>query len=142
MTPTFKDCLANKRIFVFAAAAHLTPDELKDAEDDLTSAKEDLSHGGNKWATVKGYYAMFHAARTLLYSKGYRERGHYCLYLAMKELFVKENLLANKLAEDFYHAMILREGADYKRNFSAESAAATIASAEKFISAAKNILKK
>ncbi|MBI5554291.1 MAG: HEPN domain-containing protein [Elusimicrobia bacterium] len=93
-------------------------------------------------ATVKGYYAMFHAARALLYSKGYRERGHYCLYLAMKELFVKENLLAEKRAEDFYTAMILREDADYKRNFSAESAAATIASAEKFIAAAKNILKK
>ena len=142
MPPTFKDCLDNKRIIAFAAATHLVPDELNDGEEDLSSAKEELSRGGSKWATVKGYYAMFHAARALLYSKGYRERGHYCLYLAMKELFVKQNILTDKLAEDLNNAMILREDADYKRTFSAESAAAIIASAEKFITAAKGILEK
>jgi uncharacterized protein (UPF0332 family) len=84
---------------------------------------------------------MFHAARALLYSKGYRERGHYCLYLAMHEFFVKEKLLDHALAEALYHCMIMREDADYKRNFSVENARVTIESAEKFLNKTKKILK-
>jgi len=84
---------------------------------------------------------MFQAARALMYSKGYRERGHHCLYLAMKELFVKEKVLENKLAEALYAAMLLREEADYKRNFSKENAAAVIGKAESFLAAAKEILR-
>lgn len=55
---TFKDCLARKRIFVFAAAKHLVNDELQNAEDDFKSAKDELSKQGIKWATIKGYYSM------------------------------------------------------------------------------------
>ncbi len=142
MKITFKDCLARKRIFAFPEAKHLLDDELKDAEDDLQSAKEELSKSGSKWATIKGYYSMFHSARALLYSKGYRERGHYCLYLSLKELFVKEGLLKDKLSEDFLNSMILREDADYQRKFSQEGASATIECAGKLLQAAKKILQK
>jgi uncharacterized protein (UPF0332 family) len=142
MNSTFKDCLARKRIFEFQEAVHFVDGELDDAADDLASAKQDLAKGGTKWATIKGYYAMFHAARALLYSKGYRERGHYCLYLAIKELFVKNKLLEDTLAEALYASMMLREEADYKRNFSKENAAIVIEKAESFLMATKNILGK
>lgn len=142
MRVTFKDCLAKKRIFPFEPAKQLVNIETKDAEDDLESARRELSKSGFKWATIKGYYAMFHAARALIYSRGYRERGHYCLYLAIKELFVKENKLNSLLAEDLKNSMVLREDADYRRNFSREGASATIESAERFLKAAKEILKK
>ena len=140
MKITFKDCLANKRIFRFDAAKHLVGSEIEDAENDLKSAQEEFQKSGFKWATIKGYYAMFHAARALLYSIGYREKGHYCLYLAIKEFFVKENKLDSKLAEDFNNSMILREEADYRRKFSEEGASATIESARRFLKAAKDIL--
>ena len=142
MKITFKDCLANKRIFHFPPAEHLAALEIEDAESDLQSAREEFSKSGFKWATVKGYYSMFHAARALLYSRGYREKGHYCLYLAIKELFVKEGKLSPFLAEALENSMILREEADYRRKFSQEGASATIESAEKFIKTAKDILKK
>lgn len=141
MKITFKDCLTKKRIFVFKEAKHLVDLEIKDAEDDLQSAKQEFAGLGFKWATIKGYYAMFHSARALLYSKGYRERGHYCLYLAMKELFVKDGILKDSLAEALQQSMILREDADYKRNFSEKNASAIIKSAEKFLKASKSILK-
>jgi len=140
MKITFKDCLARKRIFPFKPAKHLVSLEIEDAEKDLNSAQGELSKSGFKWATIKGYYAMFHAARALLYSRGYRERGHYCLYLAIKELFVKEDLLDALIAEDLKNSMALREEADYRRNFSKKGASATIKSAERFLKVAKNIL--
>ncbi|MBU0694289.1 MAG: HEPN domain-containing protein [Candidatus Omnitrophica bacterium] len=142
MKITFKDCLSRKRIFAFPEAKHLVDDELKDAEADLQSAKEELSKASFKWTTIKGYYSMFHSARALLYSNGYRERGHYCLYLALKELFVKESLLKDKLCEDFFNSMILREDADYHRKFSQEGASIAIERAGEFLKAAKKILQK
>lgn len=140
MKITFKDCLAKKTIFRFEAAKHLVSPELEDAESDLKSAQEEFQKSGFKWATIKGYYAMFHAARALLYSRGYREKGHYCLYLAIKEFFVQENKLDPQLAEDFNNSMVLREEADYRRTFSEEGASAAIESAKRFFKTAKDIL--
>lgn len=141
MRITFKDCIARKRIVCFPEAKHLVTGEIEDAEDDLKSAREEYENSGFKWATVKGYYSMFHSARALLHSRGYREKGHYCLYLAIKELFVKEGKLEDALAEDLKNAMILREEADYQRNFSEKGAKKTIKCAEKFLKATKKALK-
>lgn len=140
MKITFKYCLAKKKIFHFKSARHLIKPEIEDAESDLQSAKGELSNSGYKWATIKGYYAMFHSARALLYSRGYREKGHYCLYLAIKEFFVKEKKIELSLAEEFNNCMILREEADYRRKFSQKGAEATVKSAEEFLKATKTIL--
>jgi len=78
----------------------------------------------------------------LLYSRGYRENGHYCLYLALKEFFVQEKKLDPKIAEDFNNSMILREDADYRRKFSQEGSQAVIESAKRFLKATKDILPK
>ena len=142
MKTTFKDCLAKRRIFHFEPARHLVRLEIEDAESDFHSAKEELSKSGFKWATIKGYYSIFHCARALLYSRGFREKGHYCLYLAIRELFVKEKRIDPSLVEEFKNCMILREEADYRRVFSQKGAAATVKSAERFLKTAKNILKK
>lgn len=142
MMISFKDCLEKKRIFRFEPAKQLVDLEIKDAENDLCSAQKEFSESGFKWATIKGYYSMFHSARALLYSRGYRENGHYCLYLALKEFFVQEKKLDPKLAEDFNNSMILREDADYRRKFSQERAQAVIESAKIFLKSAKEILPK
>lgn len=142
MKITFKDCLAKKRIFKFCPAKYLIDLEIKESESDLLSAREEYSKSGFKWATIKGYYAMYHSARALIYSCGYREKGHYCLYLAIKELFVKHGKLDPRIAEDLNISMVLREDADYRRKFSEEGAKATIESAERFFKSAKDILKK
>ena len=140
MKITFDTCLKKKRIFVFPQAKELVGLELEDSFDDLNSAKEELSRSSYKWATIKGYYAMFHAARGLLYAKGYREKGHYCLYLAIKELYVKENILEAELAEKFYNSMILREDADYRRKFSEKTASRVVQAANVFFNRTKEIL--
>ena len=64
-----------------AGATGLFRKELESAEDDLGDAKRSLSDGRFKWATIQAYYAIFHAARALLYPKGYRERSRIVAYL-------------------------------------------------------------
>ena len=58
MGATFKDCLARKRIFAFEAAKHLTPEEIKDAEGDLQSAKEEFSKKGYKMISFRFFFAF------------------------------------------------------------------------------------
>ena len=83
---------------------------------------------------------MFHAARGLIYSRGYREKSHYCLAVALRALFVDENLLEAQIVRDFLNAMNLREAADYEAKFSESGAKAVIASAERFIHEAEHVL--
>ena len=83
---------------------------------------------------------MFHTARALIYSRGYREKSHYCLAIAIRALFVDENLMEAQTVRDFINAMNLREDADYEAKFSQSGAKAVIASAERFIEKAMAIL--
>ena len=136
----FADCLNRRKIVKFAAAKKLASRELKVAEEDLKAASESLNAGKEKWATVQAYYAMFHTARALLYSKGYREKSHYCLIAAMKALFVTEGLLDASLVEAFGLAKVLRENADYDNEYSKESAASLVEKTRKFLAAGKKIL--
>lgn len=76
---------------------------------------------------------MFHAARALIYSKGYREKSHYYLLVALQALFVDKGLIEEELAKDFHTAMVLRESANYHGEFSKEGAESSIESATKFL---------
>lgn len=140
MKISFKDCLDKKKLFPFHPAKYLVDLEIKDSQADLASAQEEFSRSGFKWATIKGYYSMYHAGRALLYSKGYREKSHICLYLALKKFFVEEGKMDPKFAEDLNNSMILREDADYHHKFSQEGAQAVIESAKSFLKMAKRLL--
>lgn len=113
--------------------------EIEAARSDLDDAHTSLDQNNLKWATIQGYYSMFHSARSLLYSKGYREKSHYALSVAIEELF--SNDLDTAMINAFRNAMDLREEADYGLKFSKEGAIETIGNAELFLAKAKEILK-
>jgi len=136
----FKQCLENKKIISFARGKNLVKKELLVAKSDLSDAKAGYESERYKWSTIQGYYAMFHAARALIYSQGYREKSHYCLAVALRALFADEGKIDAQLVRDFLNAMNLREAADYEADFSKSGAKAVIASAEKFIGKAVAIL--
>lgn len=141
MNPEFKECLERKKIVTFPAGKRLIHKELRAAQEDLNDANFGLSHGKHKWPTIQGYYSFYHTARALLFSQDYREKSHYCLYVALKTLFVEPGKLDIEFAEAFYHAMILRENADYRSKFSRTGATLVLKRAEEFLTKAKEILK-
>jgi uncharacterized protein (UPF0332 family) len=140
MNQEFKHCLENKKITPFATGKNLVNKELSIAQNDLLEAKAGYENERYKWSTVQAYYAMFHAARALVYSKDYREKSHYCLSVALRALFVDEGRLDAQSVRDLLNAMNLREAADYDAEFSQSGAKAVIESADKFIQKAINIL--
>jgi uncharacterized protein (UPF0332 family) len=114
-------------------------EEIEAAETDLKDAKDSFEDGKHKWATIQGYYSMFHSARALLFSRGYREKSHYALLLAIRELFSKE--LERSLIDKFEDGMSLRQEADYGLKFSETGATDTIDGAEKLLARVKELLK-
>jgi len=136
----FRQCLDSKKIISFARGKRLVKKELSVARSDLSDAKAGYENERYKWSTIQGYYAMFHAARALIHSRGYREKSHYCLAVALKALFVDEGKMDAQLGRDFLNAMNLREAADYEAEFSQSGSEVVISSAEKFIEKAAAIL--
>lgn len=114
----FERCLDKRWLVRMPEARYLVTKELQVARDDLAEAEGGYGRGSYKWSTIQSYYAMFHAARALLYSRGYREKSHYCLSVAMRHLFVSEGVLNEALIDDMDDARALREDADYRSEFS------------------------
>lgn len=142
MNPEFKGCLEKKKIIPFPKGKRLIKKELRTAGEDLGDGKFGFAHGKYKWSTIQGYYAMFHTARALLYSQGYREKSHYCLSIALKALFIENGKLDIEFVEAFNNAMMLREDADYRTYFSKSGAKLVLKRAEEFLEKAQEILKK
>ncbi len=140
MSKDFENCLKNRKIIKFPKARNKMRVELKAAKGDLKNANNFLRSKNFKYATIAGYYSLFHSARALLYSRGYRERGHYCLGVAIKELFVKEKLLDSGMLDYFDEAMGLREAANYESIYSAKGAKQAVEGAKKFLDATLEIL--
>jgi len=136
----FKRCLEKGWIVPMSDARYLVKKELTAARDDLAEAQASYQRGGYKWSTIQTYYAMFHAARALLYSRAYREKSHYCLAVAMRHLFVSQGLLDEALIDALDDARALREDADCRVEFSESSARHGLKSAGRFVEAVGRLL--
>ena len=67
----FEHCIDKRWLVRMPEARYLVTKELEVAGDDLAEAEAGYERGSYKWSTIQSYYAMFHAARALLYSHGY-----------------------------------------------------------------------
>jgi uncharacterized protein (UPF0332 family) len=135
----FKQLLEERRLTRIKPDRKLVLKEIEGAKSDLETARKSLQDGNFKWAIIQGYYSIFHAARALLYSKGFREKSHYALLIAVQELFRDE--LESSLVQGFEDAMNLRQTADYGLTFSKEGAINVIETAENFLLKTKEILR-
>ncbi|MDP7078377.1 MAG: HEPN domain-containing protein [Candidatus Undinarchaeales archaeon] len=137
----FQRCLQEGRLVRIEPSPALVSKELGSAEYDLHRAEESLGKGDFKWASVQAYYAMFHAAKALVLSKGYREKGHYCLIVALRELFVGPGELDASIGDDLELCMDIRHEADYSLVFSGENAALAVRSARRTAEVALDALR-
>jgi uncharacterized protein (UPF0332 family) len=134
----FKRLLEERRLTRIKPDRKLVLKEIEGAKSDLETARKSLQDENFKWAIIQGYYSIFHSARALVYSKGFREKSHYALLVAIQELFRDE--LESFLIQGFGDAMNLRQTADYGLTFSKEGAINVIETAERFLLKAKEML--
>jgi uncharacterized protein (UPF0332 family) len=126
----------------FERGKKLVRKEFSIGESALSDANAGFEEKRYNWSTIQAYYAMFHTARALVYSKSYREKSHYCLSIALKAYFIDEGKLDIQSGRNFLNAMNLREAADYEAEFSETGAKAVIDAAERFIMKAKDLIEK
>ena len=141
MNIEFQKAIEKKRILRFSQGKRQIKKELREAENDLAEAINRFDNEKYKYATINGYYSMFHCARALIYSKGYREKSHYYLLVALNSLFVETGLLSEEISSELHDAMILREDANYHGNFTKDGAEAVLKAAKEFLTIAKSVLK-
>lgn len=140
MDPDLQGCLKNGRLVKVRPDRRMVKKELETAGYDLRRARGSLASRDAKWGTIQGYYAMFHAAKALLYAKGYREKSHRCLLIGLRELYAAS--LGEAMVRSFEEAMDLREEADYEASFSESSAEDVLESAAAFLEKAKALCKR
>ncbi|MBN1221830.1 MAG: HEPN domain-containing protein [Candidatus Aminicenantes bacterium] len=139
LSPELRKLLEDRKLTRFRKDRELVLKEIAAARSDLNDAKESLERNKFKWTTIQGYYSMFHSARALLFERGYREKSHYALLVAIRELYPDD--IEHSLIREFEHGMYLRQEADYGLKFSESGALDVIETAEKLLKRAKAILK-
>jgi len=139
MSSEFRKLLEQRKLFRSRIGRRMIRKEVEAAKRDLHDAQDSLEQKKFKWATIQGYYSIFHSARALLYRRGFREKSHYALLVAVRELYSKG--LEQGLIKSFEQAMELREEADYGLEFSKAGAMETVEGAEKFLHGAKELLR-
>lgn len=86
--------------------------EITASDYDLDSSRRDLSYKDYKWAIVKAYYSMLHAAKAYVRYKGFIITHHKCTYLYLEKCARKGELEA-RYAIGYKGALDLRWDADY-----------------------------
>jgi len=142
MNQDFKKCLDRGTIYPDPTAKSLAEKEFAVALRGLAAAQKMFNDEMPKYCTITAYYAMFHAARALLFSQGYKERGHRCLIHAIEALFVEKKLLEMQYIRNLLNAMSLREDADYADEYSKQGAQDSLITAKEFIQKAQELLNK
>jgi len=113
------------------------------AEKALRSAKILLQHGELEDAVSRAYYAMFHATKAILFSKGVKAKTHKGTISLFGEHLVKEGILGERYADMLRKAFDLRQKSDYElyAELNEELVKETVYNAEKFAEKVKELLK-
>ena len=138
----FERCLKERRLLKIELSYRMIEKELEGAKYDLMRAEESLHDGDYKWSSIQAYYSMFHAAKALVLKRGYREKSHYCLLIALKELYVNTGELDQEFADNFEMSMDIRHEADYALTYDEDSAKIAIENARRFLHRTQTLLKK
>ncbi len=139
IAPGLRSLLRERKIIRSRISRGMVLKELEASKNDLGAARKSRDEEDYKWATVQAYYSIFHAAKALLYSKGFREKSHRGLLAALRQLYPRE--IPGSMLDDFREAMELRESADYGLVWSDESATNVLDTAEAFLHKVKSILR-
>lgn len=133
------ECVEKRFLLKIESDKKLVHKELKEADYDFKKAQKSFKEEDFKWAIVKGYYAMFHAARAVLFDLGFREKRHFAIGVVLEDLN-KRGKLESRFVNDFNAGVQTREDADYHYVYSKEIAENSLIIADEFVHRMKELL--
>lgn len=108
----------------------------------LEEAEKNFNSDALKSCLLSAYLAIFHAARSILFLDGYREKSHACIGRYLEEKYVRKGLLEPEWVEILDHFRELRHTDQYSFNFfaSADESEDTIKRSEEFVSRIEKLI--
>ncbi|USS41080.1 HEPN domain-containing protein [Thermococcus aggregans] len=83
----FEECLRRGLIKHDPSAIERVKSSIEIARRFLKSAERTFEIGDYVMVEIAAYNSAFHSVRALLFAKGYKERSHQCLVIAVRELY-------------------------------------------------------
>ncbi len=138
----FAGCLKKGLIKRDASTPGNIGNSIASAERFLNSAKSNFGIRDYEMVELASYNSAFHSARALLFAKGYKERSHYCLAVALRHLY-KENTELVELINSFDELRHSRHNVQYGGTLvNREEAEYVLGFASDFLELVKKSLKK
>lgn len=116
--------------------------EARRGDEVLNAARHLLSYGFYNDAVSRAYYAAFHWARALLFTRGIESKTHRGVIQLLNLHFVKDGPLSPQMAEHLSHLETYRELSDYTAiaQFTKDQTREELARAEAFIAACRSLI--
>ena len=138
----FEECLRRNLIRKDENAIERVEKSLEISNRFLESARKNLEIEEYEMAEIAAYNAIFHAARALLFRKGYVERSHICLIIALKHLY-RDDLELIEYFNAFDRIRLSRHNIQYGGAATDKSEAEYVLNfARKFLETVKGVLNK
>lgn len=140
----FEDCINKGLLRKIPASNEKARGSIRTAERWLEEAEKSLESSLYNSSVLCSYLSMFHSARAILFSDGYREKSHYCIVRYLEEKYAKKGLLETKWIDLLDHYRDLRHTNQYSiESFATkEEAEQALDTAQKFLERMKTLLEK
>ncbi len=138
----FDDCIREGLLRQIPRSREKAESSIKAAAKWLEEAEKCLRNETLNSSVLSSYLAMFHAARSILFFDGFREKSNYCIARYLEEKYVRSGLLENKWIELLDHCRELRHDSQYDISFfaSKDEAGAALKTAKEFVGKMKNLM--
>ncbi len=140
----FNDCVREGLLRNIPPSKEKADGSIRAATKWLDEAEKNLNNETFNSSVLSSYLAMFHAARSILFFDGFREKSHYCMARYLEEKYVKKKLLENKWVELLDHYRELRHDSQYDVSFftSKDEAKTALETAKQFLERMKSLLER
>ena len=113
----FNYCLKSGLLRKIPPSRDKANQSLKKAEQWLAEANISFEGSAYSSSVLTSYMVMFHAARSILFFDGYREKSHACVARYLEEKYVKTNKLDEKWVDLLDHSREIRHEDQYNVSF-------------------------
>jgi len=117
MSFNYNDCMREGLLRKIPPSKDKAAQSLKKAREWLKEAENSLKGNAFNSSILASYMVMFHAARTILFLDGFREKSHACVARYLEEKYVKTGKLDKKWVELLDHNREIRHNDQYDLSF-------------------------
>lgn len=138
----YNDCIKENLLRKIPPSKDKAIQSIKKAYQWLKEAENSLKGVAFNSSILASYMTMFHAARSILFFDGYREKSHACVARYLEEKYVKIGKLDRKWVELLDHSREIRHYDQYDLSFfsTKEDAENALKSSRDFLVAMENLL--